>query len=229
MSTASAVSAKPLSKTRSRCIKKFLYYFKKGYSDPTFIAWERQYKWDAHLQFREELNESAFKKLLEGRKYREIAQIATRIESRTNLLFSFEKMALRDAVKTYSGAKAFSEGLYKYLYGDASLQERFESFVRVVGSLPRKQTRVLTWPLVTVFGFLGNPKEHIFLKPRVTQAAADKYQFEFQYTSKPNWNTYESVLNFAHQVKEDTREYKPKDYIDLQSFIWVMGSEEYPD
>jgi hypothetical protein len=30
-------------------------------------------------------------------------------------------------------------------------------------------------------------------------------------------------------VRQDTRNYKPKDYIDLQSFIWVQGSEEYPD
>ena len=229
MSSASAVRAQPLLKARIRCIKKFVYYFKKGFTDPTYIAWERQYKWDAHVHFQEELNESAFQKLLRERKYQEIAQVATRIESRTNLLFSFEKMALRDAVKTRTGAKAFAEGLFEYLYGKSSLQDRFESYVNVISTLPRKQTRVLTWPLVTVFGFLGNPKEHIFLKPRVTQSAAEKYQFDFQYNSKPNWNTYQSLLNFAQQVREDTRELKPKDYIDLQSFIWVMGSEEYPD
>jgi hypothetical protein len=33
------------------------------------------------------------------------------IESRTNLLFSFEKMALRDAVRTGAGARLFAEGL----------------------------------------------------------------------------------------------------------------------
>lgn len=41
--------------------------------------------------------------------------------------------------------------------------------------LPRKQTRVLTWPLATVFGFLAQPDRHFFLKPNVTRQAARAY------------------------------------------------------
>jgi hypothetical protein len=151
------------------------------------------------------------------------------VESRTNLLFSFEKMALRDAVKPANGAKAFSHGLYEYVYGKKSLEERFNGFSEVIASLPRKQTRVHTWPLQTVFGFIANPQEHIFLKPRVTQTAAEKYHFNFQYRSKPTWDTYKSLLDFAGQVRRDNNDLNPQDYIDLQSFMWVMGSDEYPD
>jgi len=136
---------------------------------------------------------------------------------------------LRDAVKTAAGAKNFALGLFEYLYGRGSLQQRFENFVQVIGQLPRTQTRVLTWPLVTVFGFIGNPNEHIFLKPRVTQAAALKYKFDFYYKSQPTWKTYQSLLNFSEQVKNDTKDLHPRDQIDIQSFIWVTGSEEYPD
>jgi len=138
-------------------------------------------------------------------------------------------MALRDALKSSEGAKVFAPGLFEYVYGKESLQQRFEDFVKVIGQLPRKQTRVLTWPLVTVFGFIANPAEHIFLKPRVTQAAAVKYKFDFYYRSQPGWKTYQSLLNFAQQVKNDTKDLQPRDQIDIQSFIWVLGSEEYPD
>ena len=72
------------------------------------------------------------------------------IESRTNLLLSFEKMALRDAVKSTAGAKAFAEGLFDFLYGKISDRDRFEHWCEIVAGLPRRQTRVLTWPLVTV-------------------------------------------------------------------------------
>jgi hypothetical protein len=219
----------PTEKARKRCKRKFIYYFPKGYQGQKYIDWERGYKLDAHTRFREAFNEAAYKKLLEQEDYETIAAGIVRIESKTNLLFSFEKMALRDAVKSLEGAKAFSVGLYEYVYGKGKLQERFERFVEVIGSLPRKQTRVLTWPLVTVFGFLANPLEHIFLKPRVTQAAAAKYKFDFNYRSKPNWDTYQSLLNFAKEVWNDTKEYQPRDYLDIQSFIWVTGSEEYPD
>jgi hypothetical protein len=219
----------PVQKSRQRCRKKFLHYFKKGYSDPTYISWERQYKIDAHFQFQQELNKMQYERLLIARKYADISLAAVRIESRTNLLFSFEKMALRDAVKPASGAKAFAEGLYEYVYGSGDLHGRFENFSQVISSLPRKQTRVHTWPLQTVFGFIANPLEHIFLKPRVTQVAATKYAYDFGYRSKPNWDTYKSLLDFAQQVRNDTADLKPQDYIDLQSFIWVMGSDEYPD
>jgi hypothetical protein len=219
----------PIEKVRLRCRKKFLYYFKKGYSDPTYILWERQYKLDAHFQFQQALSKREYERLLLAKKYSEIALMAVRVESRTNLLFSFEKMALRDAVKPANGAKAFAHGLYEYIYGRKSLQQRFNDFSEVISGLPRKQTRVHTWPLQTVFGFIANPQEHIFLKPRVTQIAAKKYGFDFQYRSRPNWESYKSLLDFAEQVRRDTNDLKPQDYIDLQSFIWVMGSDEYPD
>jgi len=216
-------------RSRKKCLQKFLYYFRKGYNDPKYISWERAYKETAHKQFQKELNKKAFTLLLQEEKYETIAAIAVRIESRTNLLFSFEKMALRDAVKTSDAAKSFAEGLYEYIYGRKTLKQRFENFVAVVEKLPRKQTRVLTWPLVTVFGFIANPKEHLFLKPTVTKIAAKKYDYPFIYQSRPNWNTYENLLQFAEEIRKDTLRYQPKDYIDLQSFIWVLGSEEYPD
>lgn len=214
---------------RKKFRKKFLYYFKKGFDDPTYISWERKYKEDAHTEFQSVLNKHDFNKLLKAKKYRMIVQHAVKIESRTNLLFSFEKMALRDAIKSDEGAQLFATGLYDYVYGTQSLKERFEAFVEVIRQLPRKQTRVLTWPLITVFGFIANPEEHMFLKPRVTQTAAVKYGFEFFYSSKPNWDTYNSLLNFAEVVRKDTLDLNPKDFIDLQSFIWVTGSDEYED
>ncbi len=53
---------------RVRCREKFLYYFPKGFSDPTYIAWERQYKSDAHFRFQQELNHDQFKILLSQKK-----------------------------------------------------------------------------------------------------------------------------------------------------------------
>ncbi|MDB5231168.1 MAG: hypothetical protein JWN76_1973 [Chitinophagaceae bacterium] len=214
---------------RIKCRKKFLFYFPKGFYDQQYIDWERGYKWNAHLEWNALLDKKQYESLLAEGKYNDIAQRAVRLETRTNLLFSFEKMALRDAVKTSAGAKNFATGLYEYVYGKASLKQRFENFSEILSTLPVVQTRVHTWPLQTVFGFLGNPEEHIFLKPRVTQRAAEAYDFVFEYTSKPNWKTYSSMIAFAEQVKNDMIDLKPRDYIDLQSFIWVMGSDEYPD
>ena len=211
-----------------RCRRKFLRYFPDGFRDETYIDWERGYKWTAHERWVTELNSDAFDALLSAGAFEEVARRALAIESRTNLLFSFEKMALRDAVRTPAGAKAFALGLFDFLYRSRADERAFQSWCEVVASLPRRQTRVLTWPVVTVFGFIALPEKHFFLKPVVTKTAAEKYGYSFEYTSKPNWRTYSSALDFAEMVGRDVADLEPRDMIDLQSFIWVMGSDEYP-
>jgi hypothetical protein len=211
-----------------RARRKFLHYFPKGFRDETYIDWERGYKWKAHEQWMEVLGPSEFTALLRRKRFAEIAAHAVRTESRTNLLFSFEKMALRDAVRSTTGARLFATGLYEFLHGGGGEEQKFSNWCDVVARLPRRQTRVLTWPLVTVWGFTAKPKEHIFLKPNVTKIAAGGYGFDFQYQSKPNWETYANLLEFAETVRRDVRDLRPRDKIDIQSFIWVQGSDEYP-
>jgi hypothetical protein len=138
-------------------------------------------------------------------------------------------MALRDAVKSGEGARLFSRGLYDFLHGSARLNERFARWVEMIALLPRKQTRVLTWPLVTVFGFIAQPKTHIFLKPNVTRIAARKFGFDFHYKSRPSWETYSDFLQFAQMVRREIADLRPRDMIDIQSFVWVLGSDEYDD
>jgi hypothetical protein len=183
----------------ANCRRKFLRFFPQGFHDET---------------------------LSQG-KFLEIGAEAVKIESRTNLLFSFEKMAIRDALKLERGARAFAEGLYALLYGRGSVHTRFARWCEVVAALPRKQSRVLTWPLATIFGFIAQPETHIFLKPTVTRLAAREYGFDFRYRSGPSWETYSSFLEFAREIEHDVRDLRPRDLIDIQSFIWVLGSDEY--
>ncbi|HEY0788892.1 MAG TPA: hypothetical protein VGE86_09630 [Thermoanaerobaculia bacterium] len=217
-----------MNKAAARCRRKFLRYFPGGFRDETYVDWERGYKWAAHEEWEERLGRAEFRRLLAKRQFEEIARRAVGLEARTNLLFSFEKMALRDAVRMDGGAKTFANGLYEFVYGGTRTRARFERWIEAVESLPRRQTRVLTWPLVTVFGFIGDPKTHIFLKPNVTRVAAKAYDFPFAYRSRPSWETYQSLLEFAETVRKDNRDLRPRDMIDLQSFIWVQGSDEYP-
>lgn len=210
-----------------KCRRKFLRFFPAGFDDETYLDWERGYKWEAHERWNEQLGKAEFQSLLRAGKFEEIARRAVTIESRTNLLFSFEKMAMRDAVKARGGAKAFAEGLFDFLHGRGSLERKFERWIEVVAALPRRQTRVLTWPVVTVFGFIAQPEVHVFLKPMVTKRAAEAYGFDFVYRSRPNWETYASLLAFADRVRKDVRDLRPKDMIDIQGFIWVQGSDEY--
>jgi len=218
-----------LSRQALRARRKFLKMFPGGFRDEDYLDLERGYKWDAHRRWEAALGETVFEGLIEEQKFEEVAATAIRIESRTNLLFSFEKMALRDAVRSPAGARAFALALFDPLHGTDSMEVRFAHWVAAIARLPRRKTRVLTWPLVTVFGFIAQPEAHFFLKPTVTREAARRYGVELPYASRPSWPLYNDLLTFVRQVRADIRDLRPRDMIDMQSFLWVQGSDEYPD
>lgn len=211
------------------CRRKFLRWFPGGFHDEVYVEWERAYKWDAHQRWTAELGADELRALLRSGENSEIAARAIRIEGRTNLLFSFEKMALRDAVRSSAGARTFASGLNELLHGAGELDRRFDRWCAALDALPARGKRVLTWPLATVFGFLAQPKTHLFLKPNVTRRAADAWGFELEYASRPAWPTYASLLSFARAVRRELRDLRPRDGIDVQSFLWVLGSDEYPE
>jgi len=214
-----------------RCRRKFLQFFPRGFRDEDYLESERDYKWQSHLRWREALGLPEFSALLRAGRHEEIAARAVRIEQRSlySMLFSFEKMALRDAVRSARGAYVFAEGLFEFLHGEGDPEARFEAWVNAVAGLPRKQTRVLTWPLVTVFGFIAQPDQHMFMKPNTMRAAARAYGFDLEYRSRPNWHTYARLLALAARVRSDQRDLRPRDMIDIQSFLWVQGSTEYEE
>lgn len=217
-----------LGAARSR--RKFELFYPDGFADETYQVAERSFKERAHLEWQAELGPVEFRKLLARGEFRQIADAAIRIESRTNLLFSFEKMALRDALKSQAGARLFATELYAFLWSRGSPHRKFEDWVQAVSELPRRDAPVLTWPIVTVFGFLARPDKHIFLKPMVTRRAAQAYGFDFHYAAQPSWRVYHSLQTFAAIIRRDLDRrpgFRARDMIDLQSFIWVQGSHEY--
>jgi hypothetical protein len=128
----------PPSSAAARCRRKFLKLFPGGFRDPTYLDWERDYKVETHQRWQEALGGGELERLLAAGSHAEIAARAIRVEqrSRHSMLFSFEKMALRDAVRTAAGARTFSEGLHDFLHGTYALPQRFERWVEALASLP---------------------------------------------------------------------------------------------
>ena len=217
------INPKALAKHR----KRFLKFFPKGFRDQRYMEWERDYKWGAHELWNENLNEKDFKTLLRKREYIEIAKKALQVESRTTFLFSFEKMALRDAVSTADGASIFAEGIYDLLYTKGPLKERFVQWIMAVAELPRKKSRVLSWPVLTLFPYLAQPSKYMIMKPNAMRFAAKELGYDLEYSSKPNWNCYSDLVHLADLVGDGIADLKPRDYHDLQTFLWVIGSPEY--
>ncbi len=217
------IDAKALEKHR----KRFLRFFPKAFRDERYIEWERTYKWDAHKLWKELLSKEELERLIRGSQYAEVATRALQVESKTNFLFSFEKMALRDALKEPTGTRIFSHGIYDLLHARGSAKSKFVSWIMSVSELPRKKSRVLSWPIVTFFPFIAQPAKHIIMKPTAMKFAADALGYDLEYSSKPSYKPYANLLELADLVGEGISDLRPKDYHDLQTFLWVIGSAEY--
>jgi hypothetical protein len=81
------------------------------------------------------------------------------------------------------------------------------------------------WTVATYLPFLWRPEAHMFLKPEVTKdfAARVGHRFAMDYEARLDFGVYESLLDLASKTTAELRELKPRDRIDVQSFIWVVG------
>lgn len=217
------LNQKALAKHRSR----FLRFFPKAFRDERYLDWEHDYKWAAHTLWNESLSQKELERLINRGDFLEVGRRALQVESGTTFLFSFEKMALRDAIRTTGGAETFAEGIYNFLHGSDPLKDRFIQWIVDVSELPRRQSRVLSWPILTLFPYLAQPKKYMIMKPTAMRVAADALGFDLQYSSKPNYGTYQKLLEFGDLTKEAIADLKPRNYHDVQTFLWVIGSAEY--
>ena len=166
-------------------------------------------------------------KLIESGDINEVVHRLQSVVSKVNLLFPNEAMALRDGLKDEAGAKEFSKALSKFLRDADSTA--FDRLVEATESMPVEEGKssARKWPVVTIFPFLADPKRFMFLKPIVTRQAADRLAFDLLYETKPNWATYSNLLAMSNLLMSNLSEFGVRDYMDVQSFIWVVGDKKY--
>jgi hypothetical protein len=203
-------------------IELFLKIFPEGFYGKKYADEERDYKMKAHNLACELLGNKDLEALLSKSSYGEICIRALRIVNATNLIFPNEKMSLKDGLGMEDRKKLFSETLYQLLYDNADLEERFMRFARAL-----EEIGAAKWTTASYFLFIVFPDKYMFMKPTVTQNAAEVSAFEINYRPKLNWLTYKSVLAFSDYLKSELSELKPRDMIDVQSFMWCIAPGKY--
>jgi hypothetical protein len=131
-----------------------------------------------------------------------------------------ERPALKRAVESNGVALPFAKGLREILYGN--FDEALEGLARLL-----EPYAAATWPILTFWPFFRFPERHMFLKPTIVQACAARMGYELQYDSQPNADTYRSLLEFTKFLRKGIAKLEPKDNIDLQTFMYVVGKEGY--
>lgn len=143
---------------------------------------------------------------------------AARAFSKTNLLSAFEQARTRDVLKSKVGP-SFIAACAAIANGDwkPALPEIQRIF---------QPHGTPSWPAATYLPYLWRPDAHIFLKPEVTRDFAERvgHRFAQAYGSKLDGATYDALLDLANETKAQLSALEPRDMIDVQSFIWVVGA-----
>jgi hypothetical protein len=68
----------------------------------------------------------------------------------------------------------------------------------------------------------------MFLKPEVTKDFATRvgHRFAEEYEAGLHLRTYESLLDLVGKTAAQLTDLKPRDHIDVQSFIWIVSKYE---
>jgi hypothetical protein len=209
--------------------RRFKEIFPGGFVDPTYLDWERDYKWAAHQAWQRELDRSTWAALLAEHAHAEIARRIASLYARSklNMLALYEWMALREALIDPAGGRLLAQGFYDLIHGAGRFESRIVIFSDLIDEVPQRQTRLNKWPVVTLFPFIARPAGYLILKPNTMKRAAARLGFDLAYESRPNPRTYAAMMRYIFWLRTALAPWHPRDLIDLQGFVWVTCSEEY--
>lgn len=211
--------------TQDEAVRLFLERFPGGFTGEAFLTAERNSRWEAHLAFQAQLGGDKLSELLAKGNVDDVVQHALAAEKQANLLSVFERSRLAKALRA---DKPYAEGVFsalaEVLAHDVPEEASFARYLEVLQAVPSatEGQRTMTWPVATVLPYLASPARHLFLKPVATQAAAERLRFDLQYEAALNWNTYQRALKLAADLQAALAGHGCRDFVDVQSFMWVM-------
>lgn len=200
----------------------FLQQFPEGFRGKKFQEHEREYKERAHALATALLGKETFANLLSDNDCHEITKRALKVVNATNLIFPNEKMALKDGLAESGAQIRFSASLFSLLYGKDTTEQRFTDFFSTLENIGAAK-----WTTASYFPFIAQPSIYMFVKPTITQHSAELCRFEINYSPHLNWLTYKSILEFSEYLLTAISDLKPRDMIDVQSFMWCIAPGKY--
>ena len=140
-----------------------------------------------------------------------------------NMLSSFETARLRETLLSADGPE-FVKSAARFLQGDRQLG--IDGMIRALSPHGR-----ISWPLITYLPFLWNFRAEMYLKPTVTLDFSQRtgLSFHHDYDATPSAAGYADLLTLVDQTRSAISDLHPRDNLDIQSFIWVVGEYREED
>lgn len=199
-------------------IKIFLSVYPEGFNDPKYLEVERNSKEKISKEFKINFSKENLENIIEKNNFSEICNISKKLISASKNIHSIEKTNFRKAISKSENQEDFIKMLYEFFYiEDRSEEERFVRFKDCLEKINCNK-----WTIITYFMNMINPQKYLFLKPKISKKSAEIFAFDLSYNMTPNWHTYSKFLKFAEVSKKNIESLNPKDYIDVECFMWTV-------
>ena len=191
---------------------RFLKFFPNGFHSDGFASMERDYK----LAAKRKLDNTA--PLAEALSGAGFGEAVLSVYHATNMLSPFEKTRVANMVRG-PDADAFVQAAAEFAHH--STGTALEKLARVLK--PHDCTK---WTVATYLPFLWRPEVHMYLKPEATKDFATRvgHPLASLYGAQLEFDVYTSFLELADETSNELSDLAPRDRIDIQSFIWVIGN-----
>ena len=190
---------------------RFLHWFAGGFHSPAYLTRERGYK----LKAKEGLEKTTpLEEAATGSGHGEAVLRAYRA---TSLLYPIEKTRMQALLRGSDGDE-FIRAAARFALGEG------KTALRAMETLLRPHDNA-KWTVVTYLPYLWKPDQHIFLKPEVTKDFASRvgHGLAHSYSAELDYGVYEDLLGLADDIRKSVQDLGPRDMIDIQSFIFVVG------
>ena len=191
---------------------RFLELFPDGFASGAFASHERDYK----IAAKAGLDEAA--PLEDALTQAGLGEAVLRTFRATNLLAPVEKARVQDLLR---GPEADA-------FVAAAARFTAEPGARTLARLERVLAThdSAKWTVATYLPLLWRPEAHMFLKPEVTQdfAARVGHPFADAYTPRLEFPVYAALQDLTDRTAAELADLGPRDRIDVQSFIWIVGA-----
>lgn len=196
---------------------RFLSFFPDGFASDGFDAQERDDKLkaktilDAEAPLERALTETG------------LAEGVMRAFAATNLLAPMEKPKLRALLRSPDADRFIHAAARFAAEGDTISLAKLAEVLK-----PHSCAR---WTVATYLPFLWLPDRHMFLKPDASRdfAARIGHPLALAYAPALKFEVYAALMDMVAQLRTDLADLDPRDGIDVQSFISVIGNYRAED
>ncbi|TLG72943.1 hypothetical protein [Culicoidibacter larvae] len=191
-----------MQKNVDRIEHKFLQIFPEGLSGDDWNNAGKRHNPDKIFEiFQTELTKEALELTLDSGDYEETIDAITAAVRRVSVISVFEKFAFKNYIAHQEIHGPFLEALYQFMYNFN--EESFDGLVSVLLRYRHeKNTNPAKWPVVSFFKAYADPDNYVFVKPNTVKGEARVMEWDIQYKSMPNYQTYMQVMEMVKAFRK---------------------------